>query len=75
MGAALKLRLFGNFCEFCKLMAAWSSRKLLRDVLLRKAALNQFAGVRCFSSAPESAPKIGYYSKKVCVFIHLVHTI
>nr|KYP69232.1 hypothetical protein KK1_008420 [Cajanus cajan] len=45
-------------------MAAWSSRKLLRDVLLKKAASNQPPGVRCFSSAPQSAPKIGYYSKK-----------
>lgn len=48
-----------------ELMAAWSSIKLLRDVVLRRVVSNQVPGVRCFSSAPESAPKIGYYSKKV----------
>ncbi|KAL2323956.1 hypothetical protein Fmac_023014 [Flemingia macrophylla] len=45
-------------------MAAWSSRKLLRDVILKKASANQLSAVRYFSSAPQSAPKIGYYSKK-----------
>ncbi|KAL2945946.1 hypothetical protein AAZX31_10G271500 [Glycine max] len=45
-------------------MAAWSSRKLLRDVLLKRVVSNQLPGVRCFSSAPKSAPKIGHYSKK-----------
>ncbi|KAJ1400148.1 Dihydroorotate dehydrogenase, conserved site [Sesbania bispinosa] len=45
-------------------MAAWSSRKLLRDVLFKRAVSNQLPGARCFSSAQESAPKIGYYSKK-----------
>ncbi|RDY03111.1 Dihydroorotate dehydrogenase (quinone), mitochondrial [Mucuna pruriens] len=45
-------------------MAAWSSRKFLRDVLLKKVASNQLPGARCFSSAPQSAPKIGHYSKK-----------
>ncbi|KAL9317018.1 hypothetical protein ACSQ67_013535 [Phaseolus vulgaris] len=45
-------------------MAAWSSRKLLRDVVLKRLVPNQLSAVRCFSSAPQSAPKIGYYSKK-----------
>ncbi|QCE08744.1 dihydroorotate dehydrogenase [Vigna unguiculata] len=45
-------------------MAAWSSRKLLRDVILKRVVPNQLSAVRCFSSARESAPKIGHYSKK-----------
>ncbi|KAG5077341.1 hypothetical protein JHK82_056036 [Glycine max] len=45
-------------------MAAWSSRKLLRDVLLKSVVSNQLPGIRCFSSAPKIAPKIGHYSKK-----------
>lgn len=45
-------------------MAAWSSRKLLRDVFLKRAVSNRISAVRDFSSAPENAPKIGYYSKK-----------
>ncbi|KAK7280630.1 hypothetical protein RJT34_25695 [Clitoria ternatea] len=47
-------------------MAAWSSRKLLGDVLLRRVVSNnQVSGFRrCFSSAPHGAPKIGHYSKK-----------
>jgi hypothetical protein len=67
---ALKLRTENN-CEL--IMAAWSSRKLLRDVFLKRGVLNRFSGGRGFSSAPENAPKIGYYSKKVCVFIPLLH--
>jgi hypothetical protein len=66
---ALKLRTENN-CEL--IMAAWSSRKLLRDVFLKRGVLNRFSGGRGFSSAPENAPKIGYYSKKVCVFIPIV---
>ena len=62
---ALKLRLFEGSCDFLELMAAWSSRKLLRDVVLKRLVPNQLSAVRCFSSAPQSAPKIGYYSKKV----------
>ena len=55
-------------------MAAWSSRKLVRDVFLRRVALNPLPGFRCFSSsaAPESAPKIGHHSKKVCFFLLLL---
>lgn len=45
-------------------MAAWSSRKLLRDVFLKRAAFNRIPTVRAFSSSPQNAPKIGYYSKK-----------
>ncbi|KOM36483.1 hypothetical protein LR48_Vigan02g263300 [Vigna angularis] len=45
-------------------MAAWSSRKLLRDVILKSVVPYQLSAVRCFSSAPQSAPKIGHYSKK-----------
>lgn len=45
-------------------MAAWSSRKFLRDVILKRATSNQLPGVRCYSSLPQSAPKIGHYSKK-----------
>ncbi|MED6207908.1 hypothetical protein PIB30_040002 [Stylosanthes scabra] len=47
-------------------MAAWSSRKLLREVFLRRVASNPpLPRFRCFStSAPESAPKISHHSKK-----------
>lgn len=45
-------------------MAAWSSRKLLRDVFLKRAVFNRIPTVRAFSSSPQNAPKIGYYSKK-----------
>jgi len=53
-------------------MAAWSSRKLLRDVILRRLDSKQLSAVRCFSSAPQSAPKIGHYSKKVRILINFV---
>jgi len=59
-------------------MAACSSRKLLRDVFLKRAVFNRIPTVRGFSSAPQNAPKIGYYSKKVCFFIplsHIMHSI
>jgi len=59
-------------------MAAWSSRKLLRDVFLKRAVFNRIPTVRAFSSSPQNAPKIGYYSKKVCFFIpfsHIMHSI
>ena len=47
-------------------MAAWSSRKLLKEVLLRRVSSNPpLPRFRCFStSAPESAPKISHHSKK-----------
>ncbi|KAK7270144.1 hypothetical protein RIF29_23072 [Crotalaria pallida] len=50
-------------------MAAWSSRKLLKDFVLRRLVSNPVPRSRCFSSsAPEAAPKTAHYSKKGRLF-------